>query len=79
MQKALLILIVAICATLLSCQAAKDAALKGSKTSGVFLAAFVAFAAWALLSQGLNDEWPAAVGWVVFLAGAFEAITTSKE
>jgi len=72
------VLIVAVFATFLSFHAGKDAAEKGAKLTGVFLAAFVGFLAWALLSQGFDNPWPAAVGWVSFLAGAVEAVVTRK-
>jgi len=72
------ILILALFAGFLSFQAAKEAAEKGHKLRGVCLSAFIGFCAWALLSQGFNDAWPASVGWVVFLAGALEALVTKK-
>jgi hypothetical protein len=79
MNTAIPVLIVAILAALLSFQAAKSAAREGSRFKGLCLAAIVGLVAWGILAQGLQDEWPSAVGWVAFLAGAIEALATPKD
>ncbi len=79
LNPAIAVLVVAFGATFLSYGAAKDAARKGNKFTGVVLAGLIGLFAWGLLTQGFDDGWPSAVGWVAFLAGAIEALATAKE
>lgn len=73
------ILLVAVCASLLSFQVAKDAAHRSKKASALIMPAFIGLCAYGVLRMGFNDAWPSVVGWVVFLAGFLEGISTKKE